>query len=76
MKRIAVGLTWAFLLMWAGNYVALYAGIPAIVTASVAVAIGIVIATDPLGLIWPKPLPRPVRPATSSGATTEHLSRA
>lgn len=64
MKRIAVGLTWTFLLMWAGNYVALLAGIPAVVTASIALAAGAFIAIDPVRQIWPKAQARPINDTT------------
>lgn len=40
MKRTIVGMMWAFMLMWAGNYVALLTGFPAPMLAAFALGIG------------------------------------
>jgi hypothetical protein len=47
MKHIAIGFLWAFTFAWAGNYVAMAAGVSPIVTSLVAVALGVAIATRP-----------------------------
>lgn len=76
MKRIGAGLAWTFVLMWAGNYVALYTGLPAFVTGFVAVAVGTFVATDPFRLIWPAAAARSVRPTTPPGVATDGPARA
>ena len=40
MKRFVIGVTWAFILMWAGNYVALITGYPAPIFTACALGIG------------------------------------
>lgn len=47
MKRIAIGSLWAFTFGWAGNYVAMASGLSPVLTALVAVALGVAIATRP-----------------------------
>lgn len=47
MKHTAIAFLWAFTFAWAGNYLAMAVGISPIVTALVAVALGLAIASRP-----------------------------
>ena len=52
MNRIGIALIWSFTLIWAGNYVALVTGLSPTVTASFGVAVGVIIAIDPITRAW------------------------
>ncbi len=75
MKRIAVGLVWTFLLMWAGNYLSLYADLPPVLTSVSAVAIGTLIAIAPIQLVQSRVLSRPIDAAATSSVATDPLAR-
>jgi len=75
MKRIAVGLLWALVLMWAGNYLSLLTGLSPSLMAFSAVAAGTLIAIAPVRLVQARAQARrAVAPATSSSAN-DHLAR-
>jgi hypothetical protein len=52
MKRILTGVAWSFALLWMANYVAPVVGFSAASLTILALAIGILIAVDPLDKIW------------------------
>lgn len=57
--------------MWAGTYVTLFVGLPAIVTLPFAVAVGAFVVIDPLGRIWPQAIERTTATNEIPRTTTE-----
>jgi hypothetical protein len=47
MKQFVIFVSWAFTLMWAGNFVTFYVGVPTIVTAPAAIGFSLLIAIGP-----------------------------
>jgi hypothetical protein len=76
MKRIAVGMLWTFLLLWAGNYLSLYAGLSPVLTAASAVAAGSLIAIATIRVVRSRPPSRPTQAGSNPSATNDHLARA
>lgn len=71
MKRLVAGPLWTLVVMWAGTYVSLYSGLPAIVNLPFAVAIGAVVVIDPMGRIWPRAIKRSTAPQETLRTATE-----
>lgn len=76
MTRFAAGIAWTFALTWAGNYVTLLTGLPAIVPAVVAVVMGAFVAADPLGRIWVHRSTRQALATMPSNPTVERIPEA
>jgi hypothetical protein len=76
MTRIAAGIAWTFSLMWVGNYVGMVTGVPVLIPALVAIAIGALVAADPLGRIWATAPKRQVPATASVSATSERVPQA
>lgn len=75
MKRIAAGLMWTFVLLWAGNYLVYFAGLQAVVAPIVAVSLGSCVAIDPLHLVWSKTAAHRSMVETGPNAKVESLAR-
>jgi hypothetical protein len=71
MKRLVAGLIWALVVMWAGAYVTLYTGLPAMVNLPFGLAVGAFVVVDPMGRIWPRATERPTAPQENPRTATE-----
>lgn len=75
MRRILTGVAWSFALLWMANFVNLVLGSSATLLTIVALAVGILIALDPMHRIWEAPDNR--RPAATPDPypTTEAIAQ-